>query len=100
MPAKQLRQHAQSVQELYCEQDDCTRQAAAAIARFFNLQADHQQDLAAAYALRAYYAHTAIKEQTTLLTEAATALQNQREQQKSTFRKGHFHLLRLDLARP
>jgi hypothetical protein len=57
LPAKQLRQQAQAVQELYCESETCARQAANAIAKFLCMQANHQQDLAAANALRAYYGH-------------------------------------------
>lgn len=88
LPAKQLRQHAQSVQQLYCEEDDCTRQAANAIAKFLQLQADHQQDLAAAIALRGYYARSAIVEQLTLLEQSNAELQKQRERQSSIQQKG------------
>ena len=52
MPAKQLRQQAKAVQELHCDSDECTQQAAKAIAGFLNQQAAHQQDVAAAIALR------------------------------------------------
>ncbi len=88
LPAKQLRQHAQAVQQLYCEEDDCTRQAAGAIARFLQLQADHQQDLAAATALRAYYARAAIGEQFALLEQSKAELQKQRERQSAIQQKG------------
>ncbi|MDX1928653.1 MAG: hypothetical protein SFV81_19140 [Pirellulaceae bacterium] len=88
LPAKQLRQHAHAVQQLYCEEDDCTREAANAIARFLHLQADHQQDLAAAIALRAYYALAAIEEQTVLLKQSDAELQQQRERQAALQQKG------------
>lgn len=88
LPAKQLRQHAQSVQQLYCKEDDCTRQAAHAIARFLQLQAEHQQDLAAARALQGYYARAAIAEQLELLKESDAVLQNQRERQSALQEKG------------
>lgn len=88
LPAKQLRQHAHAVQQLYCEEDDCTRQAANAIARFFQLQADHQEDVAAAIALRAYYARSAINEQFELLQLSEAELQKQRERQAAIQQKG------------
>ena len=88
LPAKQLRQHAQAVQQLYCQEDDCTRQAANTIARFLQLQADHQQDLAAALALRGYYARAAISEQFELLKQADDELQNQWERQSAIKQKG------------
>lgn len=88
LPAKQLRQHAHTVQQLYCEEDDCTRQAANAIARFLHLQADHQQDVAAAIALRAYYALAAIEEQTVLLKQSDAELQKQRERQAALQQQG------------
>ncbi len=88
LPAKQLRQHAQSVQQLYCKEDECTRQAAAAIAKFLQLQADHQQDLAAALALRGYYAKSAIAEQLALLQLSEAELQLQRERQAAIQEKG------------
>ncbi len=88
LPAKQLRQHAQAVQQLYCEEDDCTRQAASAIAQFLQFQADHQQDLAAAIALRAYYARAAIVEQFALLELSKAELQKQRERQLAIQQKG------------
>jgi hypothetical protein len=88
LPAKQLRQHAHSVQRLYCEEDDCTRQAANAIVRFLHLQADHQQDVAAAIALRAYYSLTALEEQAILLKQSDAELQKQRERQAALQQKG------------
>ena len=88
LPAKQLRQHAQAVQQLYCKEDACTRQAANTIARVLQLQADHQQDLPAAMALRGYYARAAISEQFELLKQSGDALQNQRERQTAMQQKG------------
>ena len=88
LPAKQLRQYAQSVQRLYCEEDDCTRQAANAIAKFLHLQADHQQDLAAAMALRGYYAKAALGEQFELLKDTDTELQKQIERQSAIQQNG------------
>jgi hypothetical protein len=88
LPAKQLRQHARAVQKLYCEEDDGTRQSAGAIAKFLQLQADHQQDLAAALALRGYYARAAISEQIELLKDSDSELQKQRERQTAIQQKG------------
>jgi hypothetical protein len=88
LPAKQLRQHAHAVQQLYCKEDDCKRQAANAIARFLQLQANHQQDVAAALVLRAYYAKAAIGEQFELLQESEIELQKQRERQSAIQQKG------------
>ncbi len=88
MAAKQLRQQAQAVQELYSESDDCTRQAANAIAVFLQQQAEHQQDVAAAVALRAYYAHAGISEQFELLKKSVVALETQRERQAAILQKG------------
>lgn len=88
MPAQQLRQQARAVQELYCDSDDCARQAAQAIARFLEHQAEHQQDIAAAMALRAYYSHTAIEEQFELVQASAAELQLQRDRQAALLQKG------------
>lgn len=88
MPAKQLRQHATATQELYREGDECERQAANAIARFLQQQADHQQDVAAAIALRAYYVHSAIGEQFQLAKKSVAALEEQRERQLAIVEKG------------
>ena len=88
LPAKQLRQHAQAVHQLYCKEDACTRQAANTIARFLQLQADHQQDLAAAMALRGYYARAAISEQFELLKQLDDELQKQRERQAAIQQQG------------
>ncbi len=86
--AKQLRKQAQAVQELHCESDDCTRQAANAIAVFLRQQAEHQQDIAAAVALRAYYAQAGISEQFGLLEKSVAALQLQRDRQAAILEKG------------
>ncbi len=88
MPAKQLRQHATATQELNCDGDDCTLQAANAIARFLRQQADHQQDMAAAIALRGYYTHAAINEQFELARKSVAALAEQRERQLAIIEKG------------
>lgn len=66
IPSDLLRQRARTIIQLYCEEDECQRQAAAVLARFLCMQAKHQEDIGAASALKAYYTRIGLAEQLSL----------------------------------
>lgn len=78
-----LRARARTVHDLYKDEDDCTRQAAQALAQFLCLQAKHQEDAAAANALRAYYGRIAVAEQLRLTQQGMQLTDEQRRKQQS-----------------
>ncbi len=89
MPAIQLKTHAKSLEDLYCgERDACTRQAVQAISLWLRLQAERQQDVGAAAALRAYYTLAAIKLQQELVAVSQSMLNSRREQQDQLMQQG------------
>ena len=63
LPADVLRQRARSLVSLFEDAKPEQRQAAASLARFLCLQADHQQDIGASSGLRTYYSRIALDEQ-------------------------------------
>lgn len=69
-PAKALRARGRTVVEAFCEEDECEQNAARSVAEFLNLQACHQEDIAAASALRAYYTRIALALQLQLCEES------------------------------
>ncbi|QDV27654.1 TolC family protein [Aureliella helgolandensis] len=79
--ARVLRARAQTVLKAYCNEDECTRQAARNLADFLNLQADHQADQGAAAALRAYYSRIAISEQLRLVADSREQLELESQKQ-------------------
>ncbi len=83
LPSELLRARARTLLQLFCEEDDCTRQAAQALACFLNMQAKHQEDIGAATALRAYYTRIALAEQLTLSTESLHLVARQLAQQEA-----------------
>lgn len=87
-PALGLKQRAQTIQRLYCQQSETKRQAAAGIAQFLNLQAYHQEDLAAATAMRAYYSRIGIAEQQKAITTGSEAVDLQRSKQERLMAQG------------
>lgn len=80
-PADALRKRGKTVIQLFCDEDDCTRQASHAIARFLNLEAAHQEDIGAASALRAYYTRIAIVEQRLLVSDSQAMVDSERQKQ-------------------
>ncbi len=87
-PALGLKQRAQTIQRLYCEQSESKRQAAAGIVQFLCLQAHHQEDLAAATAMRAYYSRIGIAQQQLAIASGNEAVKHQREKQERLMAQG------------
>ncbi len=61
-PAQVLRARGRTIIQAYCDEDECSQKAANSLAVFLNMQANHQEDIGAASALRAYYTRIAIRE--------------------------------------
>lgn len=87
-PAHALRARGRTVIDAYQREDDCARQAAQIIATFLNLQACHQEDLAAASGLKAYYTRIAVAEQLRLGAEAKKLLAAEETQLQAVRRSG------------
>lgn len=87
-PAIGLRQRAQTIQRLYCEQSQSKRQAANGIAQFLCLQACHQEDLAAAAAMRAYYSRIGIAEQKVFVSTGQQVVSSQQAKQSRLIEQG------------
>lgn len=86
-PAQALRARGRTVVEAYREEDECEQSAARSVAEFLNLQACHQEDIAAGSALRAYYTRIALAEQLQLSVESRK-LVDQEETKHHTALKG------------
>ncbi|MEM8733058.1 MAG: hypothetical protein AAGG44_02475 [Planctomycetota bacterium] len=88
LPAQVLRQRGRTLVQLYCEEDECERRAAAALARFLDYQARHQEDIGAASALKAYYSRIALSEQLDLLERSLAYVDNEAEKQEVAMEEG------------
>ncbi len=89
LPAIQLRQHAKALDQLYCnERDDCTRQSVRALSQFLRQQAEHQQDVGSANALKAYYSLAGTNAQLVLLAESDAQIAAKKEQQNKLMQQG------------
>lgn len=88
LPAQVLRQRGRTLVQLYCEEDECERQAAAALARFLEYQARHQEDIGAASALKAYYTRIALQEQLNLLERSLSYVNGEAEKQEVAMEEG------------
>lgn len=87
-PAIGLKQRAQTVQKLYSEQKASQRQAAGGIIQFLCLQAYHQEDLAAATVMRAYYTRIGIALQQHAISAAVDAIELQNRKQDRLLEQG------------
>ncbi|MCA9132179.1 MAG: TolC family protein [Planctomycetales bacterium] len=83
LPAQTLHARARTMRQIYGQEEPGVRQAAQTLAAFLKLQAEHQEDVGAASALRAYYTRIAIAEQGLLLQESLQLLQQQEEKQQA-----------------
>lgn len=88
MPAIGLKQRAQTVHRLYIDQPESKRQAAAGIVQFLCLQAYHQEDLAAATAMRSYYSRIGIAEQKLFIDLGQQAVALARVKQQKLLEQG------------
>lgn len=106
LPAELLRTRAQGLVQIYCEQDECKRQAAGALSSFLRLQAEHQQNIGAASGLRAYYTRIAIAEQLELTEASLKLIESESERQTALQQAGlsagtdltSFERLRLEVS--
>lgn len=87
-PAQALRARGRTVLDAYQREDARAQQAAQTIATFLNLQACHQEDLAAASGIKAYYTRIAIAEQLRLGAEARKLLAEEETQLQAVRRSG------------
>lgn len=87
-PANALRAHGRTIVQAYCEEDACSQKAAAAINKFLHLQAAHQEDVAGASGLRAYYSRIGIVEQFTLLDASVALVDQEQEKQRALVSSG------------
>ncbi len=88
MPSQLLRQRAKTIEEVYCDQNQCSRDAARAIATFLRYQACAQEDSGASAALKAYYSRVAIKEQLHLAQQGTNLLDQHSESIETLFKQG------------
>jgi hypothetical protein len=88
LPAQALRARGTTIHQAYAEEDECQRRAAQAIANFLNLQACHQEDIAAANALRAYYTRIAVAEQLQLGNESRALVAEELDKQQAALHSG------------
>ncbi len=82
-PAQVLRARGRTVVQVYCDEDECSQQAARSLAIFLNMQANHQEDIGAASALRAYYTRIAIQEHLLLTVESLSLLDSEKGKQQA-----------------
>jgi hypothetical protein len=88
LPAQALRARGRTIDEAYAEEDECQRRAAHTLANFLNLQACHQEDIAAANGLRAYYTRIALAEQLQLGNESRSLVSEERGKQQAALQSG------------
>ncbi|MEM7475032.1 MAG: hypothetical protein AAF483_08565 [Planctomycetota bacterium] len=88
IPADVLRQRGRTIVQAYCDQDDEQRRAACALATFLNIQAEHQEDIGAAAALRAYYSRIAMAEQIRLTMESQRYIEQEAKKQQAAQEMG------------
>ncbi len=88
IPADLLRQRARMLIQLYCEEDECQRRAAQALANFLCMQAKHQEDIGAASALKAYYTRIALREQIALTLQSMELIDTEDSKQAAAQQGG------------
>lgn len=86
--ARALRSRARTIVKAYAEKDECDQRAAASIASFLIQQACHQEDLAAANALRAYYTRIGLQEQLRLGEQSVSGLASEQAKQQAALDAG------------
>ncbi|GIW98554.1 MAG: hypothetical protein KatS3mg111_1887 [Pirellulaceae bacterium] len=88
LTAKLLRDRATTLRQLYNRHHEDQRRSAGVLAEFLCAQARHQEDLAAANALRAFYGLLAVAEQMAVLDEAQADLRRRQQQIESLAASG------------
>lgn len=87
-PARALRARARTIVKAYADKDECDQRAANNLASFLTHQACHQEDLAAANALRAYYARIGLQEQLRLSQQSVAGLASEQAKQQAALEAG------------
>lgn len=87
-PAAGMRQRAETVRRMFCNESDSARQAAAVVERFMQLQAAYQEDLGAASAMRAYYGRIGVIEQKMWIEAGLKAVEQQDQKQNHLLDQG------------
>lgn len=87
-PARALRSRARTIMKAYADKDECDQRAAANLASFLVHQACHQEDIAAANALRAYYARIGLQEQLRLSEQSVAGLASEQTKQQAALDAG------------
>jgi hypothetical protein len=87
-PAKSLRQRADTIQRLFCNEPHSSRQGAAVVVSFLQAQAAHQEDLGAASAMRAYYSSIGVGEQQHWIDAGTRAVELMDQKQHSLLDQG------------
>lgn len=83
-----LRSRARTIVKAYADKDECDQRAAASLASFLIHQACHQEDIAAANALRAYYARIGLQEQLRLSEQSVAGLASEQTKQQAALEAG------------
>ena len=87
IPSDILRARARMLVQAFCEEDGCSRQAAQVLANFLCMQAQHQEDIGAASAMRAYYTRVALVEQRSILASSLSLVHSE-EQAQAAIQEG------------
>lgn len=87
-PSRTLRSRGTTVVNAFCDEDQCSRAAAAAINRFLHTLAAHQEDIGAASALRAYYSRIVIADQLVIVANSIEFAEQQRASQRALVARG------------
>lgn len=87
-PARALRSRARTIVKAYADKDECEQRAAASLASFLVHQACHQEDIAAANALRAYYTRIGLQEQLRLSDQSIEGLASEQSRQQAALEAG------------
>lgn len=87
-PAIGLKQRAQTIQRLFCQDSLENQQASRAIARFLHFQAAFQEDIGAASAMRTYYSQIGVLEQQKWMVAAGESVERQQQKQQSLMDQG------------
>lgn len=88
IPSDILRARARMLVQAFCEEDECARQAAQVLANFLCMQAEHQEDIGAASAMRAYYTRIALVEQQNIAALSLALIDSEEQAQAAIQERG------------
>ena len=88
LAAQALRARGRTIETAFTEEAAELQCAARVIANFLNLQACHQEDIAAANGLKAYYTRLALAEQCELVHESLALVDQQWQRQQAALQQG------------